>query len=203
MNMRAWLAIATLAATLLLAGRAEAQGYGPGYYPGAPPPPPRGIIRSGLVFGFGIGLGAISFTDCDDCEVLGGLGLEGHIGGMIAPNLALLFDAAVVVHPLDDGRGGTSSLASITYMGVLRGWVSRIFWLQGGLGGGYMSLGDEYGTIATSEMGFGVLLGAGIELVQSTSFALDLQLRISASRYDYGDGVGVANTVLQVGLNWY
>src|SRR5688500_4268714 len=126
MRMRIWLAMMVLAASVALGARAEAQGYGPGYYSGPPPPPPRGVIRSGLCFGVGLGLGAISFTDCEDCEVLGGLGLQGHLGGMLAPNLALMFDAATVIHPLDDAGGG--SLASTTLMGVFRFWPSSIFW---------------------------------------------------------------------------
>jgi hypothetical protein len=198
-----WLAVAALAAGLLLGGRAEAQGYGPGTYRAPPPPPPTGVIRSGFIFGGGIGLGAISFTDCSDCEVLGGLGLQFHLGGMLAPNLALMFDGATVIHPLDDGDGSTSALASNTGMAVLRGWISPIFWLEGGLGLGYMSLGDEYGTIAETRAGWGGLVGAGLEIVQTPQFTIDLQLRITASRYDYGDGVGVANTVLHVGFNFY
>ena len=203
--MKAWLAIATLSACALLGSRAaEAQGYGPGTYSGQPPPPPTGVIRSGFIFGGGIGLGAISFTDCDDCEVLGGLGLQFHLGGMIAPNLALMFDGATVVHPLDNGDGSTSALMSNTGMAVFRGWISPIFWLEGGLGVGYMSLADEYGTIPPeTRAGFGGLVGAGLELLQTPQFTLDLQLRITASRYNYGDGVGVANTSLNVGFNFY
>src|SRR5688572_30434999 len=140
MRMRSWLALVAVAATLILpaalGSRAEAQGYGPGYYPGAPPPPPRTTLRSGFIFGGGIGLGAISFTDCEDCEVLGGLGLQFHLGGMLAPNLALMFDGATVLHPLDDEEGNGTTLASNTGMAVLRGWLARVFWLEAGLGVG-------------------------------------------------------------------
>ena len=201
--MKAWLAIATLTACAFLGARAEAQGYGPGTYTSPPPPPPTSVIRSGFIFGGSVGLGAISFTDCDDCEVLGGLGLQFHLGGMLAPNLALMFDGATVLHPLDDEEGNGTTLASNTGMAVLRGWLARVFWLEAGLGVGYMTLGDAYGTIAETRAGFGLLAGAGFELVQSSSFTLDLQLRITAARYNYGDGVGVANTVLQVGFNFY
>jgi hypothetical protein len=197
--------VPALALLLGSSGRADAQGYGPqygpqpGYYGAPPPPPPPGVIRSGFIFGGSIGLGAINFTDCEGCDALGGLALQFHLGGMVGPNLALMFDGATVMHLLDDD----SALYSNTGMAVLRGWLSRVFWLEGGLGFGQMQLGDAYGLIAETRGGFGLLVGAGIEVLQSTSFTIDIQLRVTAARYDYGDGVGVANTSLNVGFNFY
>ena len=72
---------------------AEAQGYPPPYYPPPPPPPPPpGVFRSGLVFGFSGGVGAIHVDGWvgDACGIAGLL--EGHIGGMINPRMALMLE---------------------------------------------------------------------------------------------------------------
>jgi hypothetical protein len=200
MKMKALLGIAAVCAVLLSSGAASAQGYGPGYYGAPPPPPPPGVIRSGLVLGFDLGIGAISFTDCEDCDVLGGLAWGFQLGGMIGPNLALLADISGVSHYLSDED---ATLNSLTVTGVLRGWLGRILYLEGGVGVGWMQLDDPYGTIAETRGGLGLLIGGGVELVQATSFVLDLRLRFSVARFDYGDGVGVGNTSLALGLTWY
>jgi hypothetical protein len=198
MKMKATLAVVVVAVLLAATGSANAQS-GPGYYGGPPPPPPPGVYRSGLVFGGHLGVGAISFTDCDDCESLGGFAWGLQVGGMLAPSLALLADLSGVTHFGDD----ETALTSMTFAGVLRGWVSRIFYLDGGLGVGWMQLSDPYGVIADTQAGFGLLVGAGVEVLQTPSFALDIRLRFSVARFDYGDGVGIGNTTLGVGLTWY
>ena len=86
----------------------------PPYYPppgyGPPPAAPRGIYRGGLVFGVGIGAGAITANDCTNCG--GGAGaLELHIGGMINPRLAILAEVWGLARPLDGG-------ATLTFTGV-------------------------------------------------------------------------------------
>ena len=47
------------------------------------------MYRSGLVFGFALGGGAITANNCVNCGGGAG-GLEAHLGGMINPQLALL-----------------------------------------------------------------------------------------------------------------
>src|SRR5690349_15810547 len=72
-------------------------GYGPppGYYP--PPPPPQMYYRSGIVLGASIGGGSISGTDCGDfCG--GAFAIEGHIGGMLNPRMALMGDFWLNAH---------------------------------------------------------------------------------------------------------
>ncbi len=76
-------------------GEAHAQGY---YAPGPGGPPPNGVYRSGLVVGFAVGGGNMALN-CDGCGSLGGLAAEFHIGGMVAPRLALEFDISTIVHP--------------------------------------------------------------------------------------------------------
>lgn len=183
------------------AAPAQAQSYGGGGYYGQPPPPPRGVYRSGLVFGGSLGLGEIVPTSCDNCDGYGALGLQGHIGGMISPDVAILFDIEGMFHPFEDG----STLSSTTILGAVRGWLGRIVWLQAGLGFGILTASDEAGYTDEQRGGVAGEIAGGIELVQSPSFVLDLQLRISAARYkdDFSGSFGISNVGLFVGFNWY
>ena len=55
-----------------------------------------------------------------------------------------------------------------------------------------LELSDDYGyQIARTETGFAGMAAAGVELLQTYNFALDLQVRVTGSRIDYGDGTGV------------
>jgi hypothetical protein len=204
MRFRLALIVASLLAFSVFtpASDAHAQGYGgPGYYQNPPPAPPRGVFRSGLIFGGAVGLGGIFPADCDDCDGLGAFGLQGHIGGMLGPQLALFFDASALYHVFGDG----SLLTSATFLGVIRGWLGSNLWLQVGAGLGYLEATDQSGYwIVESRSGGAALVGAGIEVLQTPNFALDIQLRLSLARFSYGgDAFGITNAGVFVGFNWY
>jgi len=180
---------------------AQAQGYRRGGYYGGPPPPPRGVLRSGFVLGGSIGIGGIFFEDCDGCDGLGGLALQFDLGGMVSPTVAILFDGAINLHWFDEDN---SVLSSHTYTGAVRGWVTPNLWLQGGLGLALLEAHDEFGFLEDRFTGFALVAAGGVELVQLYNFTLDLQLRVSASRFDdRGDKFGVTNLALLLGINWY
>lgn len=201
-----------LAAVLGAAPAAEAQYARPYYYPPPPPPPPppRGVYRSGLVWGFSLGMGGLSMPDCG--TVCGAVGMgEFHIGGMVSPRLAIMGDF------WEAGRyySGDASLGSgEIYNGIytLAGqyWVNDIIWVKGGIGFGRVVISsdyaDYYNNTVDDESGFAFMLAAGIEIVQSYNFALDLQLRYGnvayASRSSGGDGDANQFGVM-VGFNWY
>ena len=112
---------------------AEAQGYPPPYYPPPPPPPPpHGVYRSGLVFGFSGGVGAIHTNNCGDACGVAGL-LEGHIGGMINPRMALMFEIWGADHPFSAG-GNSFETINTFFTGAAQYWVNDIVWIKGGLG---------------------------------------------------------------------
>jgi hypothetical protein len=170
----------------------------PGYRPygyGPPPPPPRTIYRSGLVIGVAIGGGAITANDCSNCGG-GAFGLEGHIGGMINPRLAVLAEAWGL------GRDvGGATLTNSVFTGALQLWLADQFWIKGGLGGGTINLSDNYsGASFSSETAFAVTGAAGFEIVQWFNFALDLQFRLAHVAYSGG---GANNIAFMVGFNWY
>src|SRR5580698_2475485 len=113
---------------------AEAQGYPPPYYPPPPPPPPpHGVYRAGLVFGFSGGIGGVAASNCgDECGVAGSL--EGHLGGMIGPRTALLFEIWGNDHPWTDSAGNSRETINTFFTGALQYWLTDILWVKGGAG---------------------------------------------------------------------
>jgi hypothetical protein len=179
---------------------AEAQGYPPPYYPPPPPPPPpRGVYRAGLVFGFSGGVGAVHFNNClDSCGVAGLF--EGHLGG-------LMFEIWGGDHPFSNG-GNSYETINTFFTGAAQYWVNDIVWIKGGLGVAELrqSINDYagYGYTTADITGFALFGAAGVEVLQSYNFALDIQLRIGNGFYsDSGVSFSVQNYGLMVGFNWY
>ena len=62
----------------------------------------RGVYRSGLAFGGSLGAGSMASDGCG--PYCGGAGMiEGHIGAMLNPRLALMGDFFAAVRTWDDG----------------------------------------------------------------------------------------------------
>lgn len=168
-----------------------------------PPPPPalvvpdEGVERDGFVIGFALG-GGNMVSDCDNCDAYEGAAFELHVGTMVAPSLALLFDLSSVTHPLEGG----GSLSQVAGTGALQVWVLPRAWLRAGLGWGNLTETNDEGemTMMSDRTGSAFLLGAGVELFQSRSFAIDAQARLVA--VDYVD-VSMTNFSAFLGFNWY
>jgi hypothetical protein len=165
----------------------------PGYYPSS------GYSRGGLVVGFGLGFGALSADSCGDlCG--SALSLEGHIGGMVDPRMALMFDAWTTIHPIPNSDGDTTNTL---YTGALQLWLSPIVWLKGGIGLGNTRISsNSVGTI-TDATAFALMGAGGVELVHAGWFALDLQARLGHTFYSQADGGPITNFAFMVGFNWY
>ncbi len=183
----------------------------PYYPPPPPPPPPRGVYRSGLVYGFSLGIGTFSFANCGDICGAAGMG-EFHLGGMIGPRLALEGDFWGGVHAFSDQYFGDGTTFNGIYTLALQYWLTDIIWVKGGLGGGHIQISASCDIAADcvfdDETGFAFMLAAGIEVVQTYNFALDLQLRYGNVLYSPADngGAGDGDTnmfALMVGFNWY
>lgn len=201
MRSRHRLALGLGVALLTLFGslsEAAAQyGQPPPYYP--PPPPPRGVYRSGMLIGVGGGFGAVAAENCGDaCG--GALAGEFHIGGMLNPRLAVMFEIWGAAHPWSDG--GYNRTTSNTFMtGALQYWLTDIVWLKGGMGLGYMRISTEGVFIDGDETGLAIWGGAGVEVLQSYNFALDLQFRVGNGFYDQGGSA--QNYAFLAGVSWY
>jgi hypothetical protein len=163
----------------------------PGYYPGP-------SYRYGLVAGVGVGVGTLNADQCaGDCG--GGLSLEGHIGGMVDPRVAAMFDAWAIVHPNPDNDSTTTSGV---YTGALQFWLTPIFWLKGGAGIGNTHVSDRLGNLS-SATAFALMGAGGVELVHSQFFALDVQGRLGHTFFTNAEGGPVTDFAFMVGFNWY
>jgi hypothetical protein len=198
-------------AIILAPAIASAQYYGggPGYYNG-----PSNRIGGGfhnrtgrLAYGFSIGLGGMhddgsGITNCDNCSNAPALELDFHIGGMVGPRFALLFEGqlnARTVH--SDVYNGDTTLSQSAAMIAGQFWVTPQLWVKGGLGLTGLQADDTY---VTYDYGTGVaVMGAvGFELMSARYFAVDLQGRIIEGTYNSGnDHVTAAN--IGLGFNWY
>ncbi len=186
---------------------AEAQGYPPPYYPPPPPPPPpRGVYRAGLVFGFAGGVGGIHSANCGDACGVAGVG-EAHLGGMISPRAAVMFEIWGADHPWSDNAGSSFETINTFFTGAAQYWVNDIFWIKGGLGLAELrqTSGDYNGYyVGATDSGFALFGAAGVEILQSYNFALDIQFRIGNGFYsESGASFSVQNYALMVGFNWY
>jgi hypothetical protein len=185
-----------------------------GYYAPAPPPPAVTedgfFYRRGLTLGVGLGIGGMDSDtgaiDCYNCTYspVAGAG-DFHIGGMISPRLALLFELWITAKPLDEY--GADTLSQTMAMVGVQYWLSPQLWIKGGLGFSYLSLSydDGYYIVDEAVAEGGAIMGAvGYEVLSAPRFAIDIQLRLGAGTYQ-GLGFGDQIQALTVGggINWY
>lgn len=195
-----------------------------GYYP-PPPPPSRGYAppppapyylppvsyRRGLTLGAGLGFGDMDGANnpirCLDCDYnTGAFGFDLHIGAMVNPRLALLFEVWGTLKPLDSQ--GLETLSQTLALVAAQYWLNPRLWIKAGIG--FAHLGISYGDSYEGEQSIddgGAIMGAiGYELVTTRhgnhEFSLDLQLRLGAGSYEGIDEQVSAGT-LSLGLNWY
>ena len=156
-------------------------------------------VRHGFVGGGALGGGIIT-AGCDGCDVRAAIGLDLHLGGMLTPRLALLFDASGATS-YSTQFAPTRYVASLLYAGAAQYWLARPLWIKGGIGIARLVQSDAplFETFET-ETGFGFLVAGGYELVQRGTFALDAQIAVSPAFYA---GTSVTDAVLLVGVNWY
>jgi hypothetical protein len=198
-----------LTALTLTAGTAWAQPAPPpppGYGYAPPPPPPRMPDRRGLAIGFSLGGGSYQLECGIACELFADERYEGfsgtfHIGGMLSPDMALLFDGWGIGYSPDEDRTLFHNIGTI----ALRYFVGPKLWLQGGLGWSNFSLSCTDDAIdpncdESSETGGAAMVAAGLELFQTWTFALDVSVRFGVGAYEDGD---VNMGSVQLGFNWY
>ncbi|HEX6765528.1 MAG TPA: hypothetical protein VF103_08630 [Polyangiaceae bacterium] len=155
--------------------------------------------RHGFVGGGALGGGVIT-AGCDGCDVHGAIGIDLHLGGMLTPRLALLFDASGATSYSTE-FAPTRYVASLLYAGAAQYFVTQRLWIKGGVGIARVVQSDAplFETFE-SETGFGFLVAGGYELLQRGSFALDAQIAVSPAFYA---GTSVTDAVALVGVNWY
>lgn len=186
---------------------ASAQGYHGGGRP--PSSAPGGFQdRAGrLAVGFSLGLGGMSYNgnaiSCSTCDYNPlAFELDAHLGGMLSPRFALLFEVQVNAQTIEsDFLDGDTTLSQAAAMVAGQGWITPQLWIKGGIGLSNLQIDDAF---STSDLGNGVaLMGAiGYEILSARNFALDLQGRIIEGTYNGGDDHLTSGTI-GLGINWY
>jgi hypothetical protein len=174
---------------LLAAGTARADDYeGPAVH-----------ARSGATFGASLGGGQMGCQN-DQCDTLNGAGsLDLHVGGMLAPRLALVGDLWGMAH--SDDR---VTISQVLITAGLRYWPLRPLWLQGGVGIARSALDWDSSVVnvqTKSDVVPGLMAGVGVELVSTRSFAVDIALRAGTGFYEHD--MRVYNLALGVGVDFY
>jgi hypothetical protein len=198
-------------AVLLIPGLASAQYYGGGgggYYQ-QPSAVPGGFHqRTGrLTFGLGLGLGGMhdngSTIQCDNCATSAAVEFDGHIGGMLSPRFALLFEAQSNLRTIhSDAYNGDTVLSNNAGMIAGQYWLTPQLWIKGGIGLANLQVNDPGYATYTSGTGGAIMGAVGLELASMRFFAIDLQGRIIEANYG-GDIGSVTAANVGIGFNWY
>jgi hypothetical protein len=155
---------------------------------------------TGVTFGGGVGVGHITCegADCGGVNTAGGLML--HVGGMLNPSVALLGDAWGMLH-----REDRATFSQGMLMGAVRWWPIQRFWIGGGVGIAVAEWKYDADVVELTNRSAVVpagMLNAGIELISSRSFSLDVELRGGTGFYDHND-VQIRNVMLGVAVNFF
>jgi hypothetical protein len=135
--------------------------------------------------------------DCDGFVEAGGL--QGHAGGMITPRLAILGDVWSMGQ-----RDGRLSLNQTIVTAAARWWPTSRIWLSGGIGVARASFSydaDVVDIMDRSDTVPGYMGAVGLEVISSSTFALDLQLRAGTGVYE--EDSRIRNAAVSVAANWY
>ena len=210
--------LVAFAAVLLAPAVAAAQ---PGY--GAPPPrggyysQPAPQLAGGfhdrtgrMALGFSLGLGGmqvgdndVSCASCDYDPIAGEF--DFHIGGMLSPRFALLFEVQANSQTVEDNGYGATSLVQATAMVAGQYWLSPQLWLKGGVGAASLSYSYDDGYQSDSQdidEGAAFMGAIGYEVLSARTFSIDLQGRLIAGSYEGIDQQVTAGS-LGLGFNWY
>jgi len=179
----------------------------------------RGPVEGGfhnrtgrLSLGFSLGLGFMneggSRVQCDNCSNPTPLAgeLNFHVGLMMSPRFALLFEAQGDVQTIhSDQLNGDTTLTQGAAMIAGQYWVTPIVWIKGGVGLAHLSIDQAVWNGSVSQPvsdGIALMGAVGVELLSARFFALDLQGRLIEGSYDSISDRVTAGTI-GIGLNWY
>lgn len=198
----------TLPILLVLLSSQIAAAQSPGYY--SQPAPNTGGFhnRAGrMAVGGSLGVGGMrdngsGITNCDNCQTGPAIEFDGHIGGMVNPRLALMFEGQVnarVVH--SNFYDADTMLIQSAAMFAGQYWITPMLWVKGGLGFANLRADDTY-IVYDYGTGLAILAGVGFELMSSRYFSLDLQGRVIDGAYNSGTD-HITSASIGLGINWY
>lgn len=163
------------------------------------------VERAGWTLGGMLGFGSFSLANADvpvspDGDSVGALILGLHFGGFLRPDLALVVELGYGTHDCSDC--GVSDQLAFNNLGIAaRYWWLDELWVEGGLGSARTARVVD-GDRAWLRTGISLFGAAAYELLQHSSYALDLQLRVSLATYKDTDTTS-SSAALLLGLSWF
>jgi hypothetical protein len=184
-----------------------------GYAPVNPNPPVAGGFhdRGGrMMLGFSFGMGGMKIGDADvncsgcDYEPIA-IEFDAHIGGMLNPRLAIMFEAQANAQTVEENQFSAKSLVQGTAMVAVQYWVTPQLWIKGGIGGAQLGYSyDDGGQTTQSESlakGGAVMGAVGYEILSARTFSIDAQARMIQGSYE--EGQDLTSGSIGVGFNWF
>ncbi|ACY17171.1 outer membrane beta-barrel protein [Haliangium ochraceum] len=155
--------------------------------------------RSGFTIGLGLGGGHLECEGegCDGVTEAGGINV--NAGVMLSPNFAIMGDVWAMGH--------TEDRLTLTHSMLTVGpqvWFGPL-WARAGVGAARASFNYDAGIVDVmdeTETVPAAMVGAGVEVLSTPEFALDLNLRAGSGFFNDGD-TRVQNLSLGVGANWF
>jgi hypothetical protein len=155
-----------------------------------------GPEREGFTLGFALGPGHLTAAG-DDIDLGTTAGLSLRLGTAIAPEFLLQLNLEAVRS--EDEK--TESGGQLSFIGgSLQAYLHPRVYLVGGVGVARVTLDQTGEVTAASERAPGLLLGAGVELVQTRHFALSLEGRLITASFESGTSSGSS---VQLGFQWW
>jgi hypothetical protein len=161
----------------------------------------RKSVRSGFTIGVSLGAGMLNIYEDEYGESGANTGFAGGLtlGGFVSPNVALVYD--VVRTSIEKDYTGTRVQTVNTF--AFKAYVSDQAWLKAGCGMAQLTSPDRS---VHNYAGFGVMAGAGLELLHRRNVAMDVQLTTSVGFYTFEDeddkSFSVGGGTLLVGVTW-
>jgi hypothetical protein len=157
-----------------------------------------GLVLGGSIDGGNIGCQTKNGDDCGNGMHEAG-GFSVHVGVMVAPAVAIIGEVWGMAHQED-----SFTASQVLATAAVRAWLAPRVWLQGGVGVARSKLSFDDGLVMGSSESSTVpaAVGAlGVELVQTPTLGLDLELRAGSGLYR--DDVRIYNAALGVGASFY
>ena len=158
--------------------------------------------RDGLMLGFSLGFGAVKFGDGNDEDnSYGGGGGSFYIGWFLNRKVAIMFDVEASAFSVGYRDAVFTSAVSTA---AAKAYLTDSLWVKGGIGWAQLFYEDEFSQ-GQSDPGFGLMAGAGIDLMSRRKWALGLEINAAVGSYDVGarDNATVSNGSLMVGFHFY
>jgi hypothetical protein len=167
---------------------APPRGYGRryAYYPPPPPAPPAYSEERTFMLGGSLGLAALNYTSIDGAAASdAAVGYSARLGFGLTPRLLFLIEINGAAASVQDSVyvGNSVAYDQTIYDIGLQAFLTRKFFLRGGVGLGNIKQWDDLGTFTFGQTGFAMTGSAGLELLQGYNWSLEIAGQFIAGFY--------------------